>query len=152
ATLIGGFSGGAPARAYPPVSGLWVGAVLEVASHLIFTWQAFVGGHLWGFTLTIIVGDFTGAVGGVVFVAYLSARWINPLHTATQYALLTALAAVGRTYLSAGAGFIAERTGWPLFFIISALTALPSLLLLVWLQRRGHFTGLAKPTRIVMDD
>ena len=46
----------------------------------------------------------------------------------------------------------AERTGWPLFFIISALTALPSLVLLVWLQQRGHFTGLAKPTRIVMDD
>jgi hypothetical protein len=36
--------------------------------------------------------------------------------------------------------------------VISALTALPSLVLLVWLQQRGHFNGLAKPTRIVMDD
>jgi MFS transporter, PAT family, beta-lactamase induction signal transducer AmpG len=98
------------------------------------------------------VENFTGAIGTVIFVAYLSALCNNPLHTATQYALLTALAAVGRTYLSAGAGFIAESTGWPLFFIISALTALPSLVLLVWLQQRGHFAGLAKPTRIVMDD
>jgi hypothetical protein len=39
-----------------------------------------------------------------------------------------------------------------LFFIISAFTALPSLVLLVWLQQRGHFAGLVKPTRIVMDD
>jgi MFS transporter, PAT family, beta-lactamase induction signal transducer AmpG len=152
ATLIGGFAGGALARAYPLVTSLWIGAFLQMASNLIFTWQAFVGVNLWALTLTIIVENFTGAIGTVIFVAYLSALCNNPLHTATQYALLTALAAVGRTYLSAGAGFIAEHTGWPLFFIISALTALPSLLLLVWLQRRGHFTGLAKPTRIVMDD
>jgi PAT family beta-lactamase induction signal transducer AmpG len=39
-----------------------------------------------------------------------------------------------------------------MFFVISALTALPSLVLLVWLQRRGHFKNLVKPTRIVMDD
>jgi PAT family beta-lactamase induction signal transducer AmpG len=97
-------------------------------------------------------GLHRGAIGTVIFVAYLSALCNNPLHTATQYALLTALAAVGRTYLSAGAGFIAERTGWPLFFIISALTVLPSLVLLVWLQQRGQFSGLTKPTRIVMDD
>src|SRR5262247_667962 len=152
ATLIGGFAGGALARAYPLVTSLWIGAFLQMASNLIFTWQAFVGVNLWALTLTIIVENFTGAIGTVIFVAYLSALCNNPLHTATQYALLTALAAVGRTYLSAGAGFIAERTGWPLFFIISALTALPSLVLLVWLQQRGHFAGLAKPTRIVIDD
>jgi MFS transporter, PAT family, beta-lactamase induction signal transducer AmpG len=152
ATLIGGFAGGALARAYPLVTSLWIGAFLQMASNLIFTWQAFVGVNLWALTLTIIVENFTGAIGTVIFVAYLSALCNNPLHTATQYALLTALAAVGRTYLSAGAGFIAERAGWPLFFIISALTALPSIVLLVWLQRRGHFTRLAKPTRIVMDD
>jgi PAT family beta-lactamase induction signal transducer AmpG len=78
----------------------------------------------------------------VIFVAYLSALCTNPLHTATQYALLTALAAVGRTYLSSGAGYIAEFSGWPWFFVICALAALPSLMLLVWLQRRGHFASL----------
>jgi len=152
ATLIGGFAGGAIARVYPLAASLWIGAFLQMASNLIFTWQAFVGVNLWALTITIIVENFTGAIGTVIFVAYLSALCNNPLHTATQYALLTALAAVGRTYLSAGAGFIAERAGWPLFFIISALTALPSLVLLVWLQQRGHFAGLVKPTRIVMDD
>jgi PAT family beta-lactamase induction signal transducer AmpG len=152
ATLIGGFAGGALARAYPLVTSLWMGAILQMASNLIFTWQAFVGVNLWALTVTIIVENFTGAIGTVIFVAYLSALCNNPLHTATQYALLTALAAVGRTYLSAGAGFIAERAGWPLFFVISALTALPSLVLLVWLQRRKHFDGLVKPTHIVADD
>jgi PAT family beta-lactamase induction signal transducer AmpG len=152
ATLIGGFAGGALARAYPLVTSLWIGAFLQMASNLVFTWQALVGVNLWALTVTIIVENFTGAIGTVIFVAYLSALCNNPLHTATQYALLTALAAVGRTYLSAGAGFVAERTGWPIFFVISALTALPSLVLLVWLQQRGHFKSLVKPTRIVMDD
>jgi PAT family beta-lactamase induction signal transducer AmpG len=152
ATLIGGFAGGALAHAYPLVTSLWIGAFLQMASNLIFTWQAWVGVNMWALTVTIIVENFTGAIGTVIFVAYLSALCNNPLHTATQYALLTALAAVGRTYLSAGAGFIAERVGWPMFFVISALTALPSLALLVWLQQRGHFNGLAKPTHIVADD
>ena len=56
--------------------------------------------------------------------------------------LLTALAAVGRTYLSSGAGFIAESTGWVWFFVICALAGLPSLVLLAWLQRKGHFKRL----------
>ena len=108
ATLIGGFAGGALARAYPLVTCLWVGAFLQMASNLVFTWQAFVGVDLWALTLTIIVENFTGAIGTVIFVAYLSALCQSPLHTATQYALLTALAAVGRTYLSAGAGYVAN--------------------------------------------
>jgi len=152
ATLIGGFAGGALARAYPLVTSLWIGAILQMASNLIFTWQALVGVDLWALTLTIIVENFTGAIGTVIFVAYLSALCQNPLHTATQYALLTALAAVGRTYLSAGAGYVAERVGWPMFFVVSALTALPSLALLVWLQRSGHFATLGRPTRLTGDD
>lgn len=59
-------------------------------------------------------------------------------------ALLTALAAVGRTYLSSGAGFVAAATGWTAFFAICALAALPGLVLLAWLQARGHFSALDK--------
>src|SRR6187431_586109 len=119
ATLIGGFAGGALARAYPLVTSLWIGAFLQMASNLVFTWQALVGVNLWALTVTIIVENFTGAIGTVIFVAYLSALCNNPLHTATQYALLTALAAVGRVYLSSVSGFVAEATGWPLFFAVS---------------------------------
>jgi PAT family beta-lactamase induction signal transducer AmpG len=61
--------------------------------------------------------------------------------------LLTAFAAFGRTYLSSGAGFIAGVTGWAWFFAICALAGLPSLLLLAFLQRRGHFIGLSPEKR-----
>ena len=98
-------------------------------------------------TRSISAENFTSAIGTVMFVAYLSALCKNPLHTATQYALLTALAAVGRTYLSSGAGFIAEATGWVWFFVICAAAGIPSLLLLVWLQRREHFVGLEPKTK-----
>ena len=55
ATLIGGFAGGALARAYPLVTSLWIGAFLQMASNLVFTWQALVGVNLWALTVTIIV-------------------------------------------------------------------------------------------------
>ena len=152
ATLVGGFAGGALALRLPIATSLWVGAILQMISNLVFTWQALVGVNLWALTATILIENFTGAIGTVIFVAYLSALCKSPLHTATQFALLTALAAVGRTYLSSVAGFIAAATGWPLFFIISALTALPGLLLLAWLQHYGHFERLVKAKTVVADD
>jgi MFS transporter, PAT family, beta-lactamase induction signal transducer AmpG len=139
ATLIGGFAGGFVARAYPLSTSLWIGGILQALANLGFSWQATVGVNLAALTFAITLENFTSAVGTVIFVAYLSALCRNPLHTATQYALLTALAAVGRTYLSLGAGYIVEATGWPWFFAICALAAIPSLILLAWLQRRGHF-------------
>lgn len=142
ATLIGGFAGGFVARRYSLAASLWIGAVLQALSNLAFAWLATVGVNQWALAFAISVENFTGAIGTVIFVAYLSALCKNPLHTATQYALLTALAAVGRTYLSAGAGYVAEATGWPAFFIISVAVAVPSLILLAWLQRRGHFEAV----------
>jgi PAT family beta-lactamase induction signal transducer AmpG len=125
-----------------PVS-LWIGGVLQAVAALSFSWQAIVGQNAAWLTFAIVVENFTSAIGTVIFVAYLSALCRNPLHTATQYALLTALAAFGRTYLSSAAGFIAAATGWAAFFAICALAGLPSLLLLGYLQHRGHFDGLA---------
>ena len=143
ATLIGGFAGGFLARAYPLAASLWIGGLLQAAANLAFSWQAVVGYDVAWLTFAIVMENFTSAIGTVIFVAYLSALCQNPLHTATQYALLTALAAVGRTYLSSGAGFIAAATGWVWFFVICALAGLPSLVLLWWLQARGHFDRLA---------
>jgi PAT family beta-lactamase induction signal transducer AmpG len=146
ALLIGGFAGGFIARAVPLAAALWIGGVLQAAANLSFSWLAFAGRDITALGIAITVENFTSAIGTVMFVAYLSALCQNPLHTATQYALLTALAAVGRTYLSSGAGFIAETTGWAWFFVICALAGLPSLLLLAWLQARGHFSRLIKPS------
>ncbi len=145
ATLIGGFAGGFVARAYPLATSLWIGGILQAAANLAFSWQAVIGRDLAFLTFAITAENFTSAIGTVIFVAYLSALCRNPLHTATQYALLTALAAVGRTYLSAGGGFIAAATGWAWFFAICALAGLPGLILLAWLQWRGHFEEFGKP-------
>jgi PAT family beta-lactamase induction signal transducer AmpG len=145
ATLIGGFAGGFVARAYPLATSLWIGGILQAVANLAFSWQAVVGADIAWLTFAITVENFTSAIGTVIFVAYLSALCQNPLHTATQYALLTALAAVGRTYLSSGAGFVAAASGWFWFFALCALAALPSLALLAWLQGRGHFDQVARP-------
>ena len=139
ATLIGGFAGGFVARRYSLAASLWIGGVLQAIANLSFSWLALVGVNQWALAFAITAENFTSAIGTVIFVAYLSALCRNPLHTATQYALLTALAAVGRTYLSSGAGYVAKATGWPLFFAICVVVAVPSLILLAWLQRRGHF-------------
>jgi PAT family beta-lactamase induction signal transducer AmpG len=143
ALLAGGFAGGYIARALPLTVSLLIGGVLQSLANLAFSWLAIRGHDLLWLTVAITVENFTSAIGTVMFVAYLSALCRNPLHTATQYALLTALAAVGRTYLSAGAGYVADATGWAWFFAICVVAGLPSLLLLWWLQRHGHFKSLA---------
>lgn len=142
ATLAGGFAGGFVARRYSLATSLWIGGIVQAMSNLSFSWLALVGVNEWALTLAITSDNFCNAIGTVIFVAYLSALCQNPLHTATQYALLTALAAVGRTYLSSGAGYLAKATGWPMFFAISVLVAVPSLMLLAYLQKRGHFEAL----------
>ena len=147
ATLIGGFAGGFVARACSLPMSLLIGGVLQSLANLAFSWQAVVGLNAAWLSFAITVENFTSAIGTVIFVAYLSALCRNPLHTATQYALLTALAAFGRTYLSSGAGFLAAATGWPWFFAICAAAGLPALALLGWLQQSRHFDALhtAKP-------
>src|SRR6201995_3809624 len=147
ATLIGGFAGGFVARRYSLATSLWIGGVLQALADLTLSLLPIVGTNQWALALAICAENFTSAIGTVIFVAYLSALCQNPLHTATQYALLTALAAVGRTYLSSGAGYIAKAVGWPVFFAICVLVAIPSLILLAWLQKRRHFDALG-PIRV----
>jgi PAT family beta-lactamase induction signal transducer AmpG len=152
AALIGGFAGGMIARALPLATSLWVGAFLQMASNLVFCWLAWVGPNVPALTLTVVIENFTGAIGTVIFVAYLSALCGDRAHTATQYALLTALAAVGRTVLASGGGYVVEFSGWIVFFAITAASAIPSMALLWWLQARRHFAGLEKPKVIAAVD
>ena len=143
ATLLGGFAGGFVARAYPLATSLWIGGILQAAANLTFATQALVGHNSVMLAVAIVTENFTSGIGTVIYVAYLSSLCRNPLHTATQYALLTALSAFGRTYLSAGAGYVAAATGWFWFFVVCVLVAVPSLILLWWLQRCSHFDKLA---------
>ena len=87
------------ARALPLVTALWLGAILQMVSNLAFVWLWYQPPSAWALAVAIVLENFTGAIGTVIFVAYISALCRNPLHTATQYALLTALASTGRTLL-----------------------------------------------------
>ncbi len=142
ALLVGGFAGGAVARALSLHTSLWIAAIVQMLSNLVFVWLGTQATNLWSLTVAIVVENFAGAIGTVIFVAYLSALCRNPLHTATQYALLTAFASTGRTLFSSGTGFAAQMLGWPAFFVTTALAALPALALMTWLGKRDHFRVL----------
>jgi MFS transporter, PAT family, beta-lactamase induction signal transducer AmpG len=144
AALLGGFAGGFVARSFSLSKSLWIGGVLQTVAILAFAWQALVGRDLAWLTFAITAEQFTAGLGTVTLVAYLSALCGNPLHTATQYALLTALTALGRTVFAAGSGYMAEATGWFGYFVLCAVSAIPSFLLLAYLQRSGHFDGLER--------
>ena len=139
ALLIGGFAGGVVARALPLATTLWLGAILQMVSNLAFVWLWYQPPSAWALAVAMALENFTGAIGTVIFIAYISALCRNPLHTATQYALLTALASAGRTVFASGTGFVVDTIGWPAFFVTTVLAAIPALALLTWLQRRGHF-------------
>jgi PAT family beta-lactamase induction signal transducer AmpG len=104
--------------------------VLAAASNFVFVWLAYVGHDLGALTAAIFVENFTSGIVGAAFVAYLSAL-CNLEFTATQYALLSSLAATGRTVLASSAGWLAEQLGWPLFFALTALAAVPGIWLAV---------------------
>lgn len=142
AMLAGGFAGGFFARAYPLARTLWTGAILQTLTILVFSAQALIGHNILALTFSVAIWNFADAFGTVIFVGYLSALCQSPLHTATQYALLTALATVGRTIFSSGTGYLVAAAGWFWFFVICTALAAPGLLLLWWLQMRGHFTRL----------
>jgi PAT family beta-lactamase induction signal transducer AmpG len=142
AAILGGFAGGFIARSLPLSTSLWIGGILQAVAILPFSWQAMVGHDVAWLTFAITVEQFTAGLGTVTFVAYLSALCGNRLHTATQYALLTALTALGRTVFAGGSGYLAEATGWFGYFLFCTASAIPSFILLAYLQRRGHFETL----------
>ena len=74
--------------------------------------------------------------GPAVFVTYLSGL-SNIAYTATQFALLSSFAGVGRTWLSTPAGIAAEQLGWPGFWVMTMIVAVPGMVLLWLLWRRG---------------
>lgn len=137
ATLLGGFTGGYVHRLFAAnLTSLWFAGIVQMLSNLMFVWLAMVGANYGALVATIAVENFTGGFGTVIFVAYLSSLCSNKSYTATQYALLSALAAFGRTILSSPSGFLAETMGWPGFFLLTTVAAVPGLALLWVLSRR----------------
>ncbi len=93
--------------------------------------------------LAVIAGEnLSGGMGTAAFVAFLMAL-CSRRFTATQYALLSAFASVGRVWVGPLSGVLSESVGWPAFFLVSAAAALPGLALL-WALRET-IRGLDRP-------
>ena len=136
ATIAGVLAGGAIVYRLGVMRALLVTGVLQMLSNLMFAAQALVGHSVPMLMVTIGVENLTGGMGSAAFVAYLSSL-CSLAYTATQYALLSSLAAVARTTLSAAGGALAQGLGWIPFFAASTVAAIPGLLLLLWLTPRA---------------
>ncbi len=139
ATLTGVAAGGMLVFRAGIYRGLLIAGVLQMLSNLMYVALALAGHDIWMLTATIGIENFCGGLGSAAFVAYLSVL-CNARFTATQYALLSALAAVPQRILSASGGVLAEALGWVPFFLLSTLAALPGLVLLMVLMRRFPLT------------
>jgi PAT family beta-lactamase induction signal transducer AmpG len=148
ALLLGGMAGGMLARAMPLSRALLVAGILQALANFTFSWLAWLGVNHLGLAIAISTENFTSAIGTVVFIAYLSALCNSPAHTATQFALLTALASFGRTTLASVTGFVAAATGWMIFFALCAAAALPGLAILWVLTKRGDFEEIEAKERL----
>lgn len=135
ATLLGAFAGGAVVARFGMYRALLVCGFLHMLTNLLMVVQAQLGAHLPFLAFSISLENFTGGMGTAAFIAYLSAL-CKVHYTATQYALLSSLAAFGRTWLATPSGAIADMLGWQGFFVVASLLALPSLILLRWLHYR----------------
>ena len=140
ATVMGGLIGGVVVARLGIMRGLMVCGVAMALSNLVFVLQAWVGPDLGVLALTVSVENITTGMGMTAFVAYMSSL-CNVAYTATQYALLTSLMAMGRTVLSSGSGWLAEQVSWPTFFFLTTIAATPGLLLLLLLMRRYRGTA-----------
>jgi PAT family beta-lactamase induction signal transducer AmpG len=144
ATLAGLAAGGVIVHRRGVYPALLVCGLLQALSNLIYCLQAIVGHDVTLLVVTIGVENFTGGMGSAAFVAYLSGL-CNVAYTATQYALLSALASVGRTTLSAWGGWLAAQLDWVWFFAATTLAALPGIVLVLVLMKRFPEAGKRSP-------
>ena len=107
--------------------------ILQAVSNLSFMLLAWIGKSYGVLVFAVAFENFSGGMGTAAFVSLLMAM-CNHRYTATQYALLSSLAALGRIFIGPTSGFLVEAVGWASFFFITALTALPGLGLLWWLR------------------
>ena len=122
------------------IKGLMIGGIAMSASNLMFALIANVGPNEHLFLATILVDNFTTAFSTVAFVSFLTIL-TGEAFSATQYALLASLGNLGRTTLASFSGELVDYlNSWPLFFILTAVMVIPSLVMLLMLK--GHFKAL----------
>jgi PAT family beta-lactamase induction signal transducer AmpG len=143
AVIVGTLAGGAIMTKIGINRSLWIFAVIQAVGNLTYFALAIFGKNFPLMLAAINIENFCAGLESAAFVAFLMSL-CNPSFSATQYALLSSLQGFSRDILTAPAGAIAESTGWPVFFLITAISALPGLLLLPffapWQPKPGAVT------------
>lgn len=142
ATIIGSFVGGVMVSRIGMMKTLWICGIFHALTNLMFVVQAKIGADLSFLAFSIAIENISGGMGTTGFVAFISSL-VNKNFTATQYALLSSFSAFGRTLLSTPAGKFAEYLGWEWFFILSVFLAVPGLVLLYILSKKGDIYSKA---------
>ena len=148
ATLVGAFVGGLLLQRWSLWRALWIFGWLQAVGAAGFLAIA-MGWH--GFdALIVAVGleNLTSGLGTGAFVALLMAL-CDRRFSATQYAVFSALDATGRVFIGPLAGYVAADFGWPTYFVVSVLCALPGLLVL--LSLRSQFGARIEPIPVAVD-
>ncbi len=108
--------------------------ILQAASNLCFWYLSISAKSMWTLGLAVGIENLCGGMGTAAFVALLTGL-CSAQFSATQYALLSALASFGRVYLTAPSGYVVEHIGWTSFFMVSVGLALPGLIMLVIMRQ-----------------
>lgn len=139
ATLLGALFGAVITKKLKIYHGLMLAGILQLLTNLIFCIQAYIGKNSLFLAVTILAENFAAGMGTIIFVAYISGL-CNVQYSATQYALLSSVAAIARTWLSGSSGYVADQVNWIEFFVFSALLALPALILLKYISKPKIFS------------
>jgi MFS transporter, PAT family, beta-lactamase induction signal transducer AmpG len=144
ATIAGVLAGGAAIARMGVNRSLWVFGGLQIASNFCYLALSYTGRNYSVLVLAVIVENVCYGLATAALVGFIMTL-CNPRFSATQYALLSSLIAVGRDVLAAPSGSIAASLGWPAFFVISVIAALPGMMLLPF------FAPLSKSVRDLVE-
>ncbi len=130
-TLIGGLF----AIRSGVIKAMFVSGILMASTNLLFSLLAWSGKSELLFAIAVIFDDMAAAFATVAFVAFIS-MLVDRTYTATQYALLSSIGTAGRTTLAASSGALVDwlNGDWGIFFIITAVMVIPSLIFLYMIK------------------
>ena len=132
-TLIGGLF----AIRSGVIKAMFVSGILMASTNLLFSLLAWSGKSELLFAIAVIFDDMAAAFATVAFVAFIS-MLVDRTYTATQYALLSSIGTAGRTTLAASSGALVDwlNGDWGIFFIITAVMVIPSLIFLYMIKNK----------------
>lgn len=142
ATIIGAFAGGALLARMNIYSGLlWFG-IAQAFSNLMFMVLAYAGKNYAVMVSAIFIESFCSGMSTAAFLAYLMSL-CHVRYSATQFASLSALSAIGRVFLGPLAALLVANIGWANFYLTSFFLCFPGIMLLIFLRDKVQFD--AKP-------